>query len=131
MAGINIKKVLTESMVASESLATKQYYGVTVSGNRTVDLQDAVTDIPLGILQNDPASGEEAEVLVIGRTPIVAGETITAGQLIRIGADGAAYVFEVDTDTTAYCLGQCTQGGDAGEMIEAIVNGTTPFRGEE
>lgn len=131
MAGINVKKVYTESFVASEDLSSYQYYGVTLSGDRTVDLHDADTDIPSGILLNAPESGEEAEVLVIGRTPIVAGETIAAHQLVRIDSNGKAMVFEVDTDVTCYCIGQCTQGADAGEKVEVMVCAITPFRGEE
>lgn len=127
----NIKLIYTETFEADEDLDDEQYHGVTMSDDRKVDLQDADTDIPCGILQNDPTDGQEAEVLVIGRTPIVAGETIAAGNQIRIDSNGHAMVFEVDTDTTAYCCGFCTIGADSGEKIEAIVNCITPFRGEE
>ncbi len=127
----NIKLTHTETFEASESLATNQYHGVTMSANRKVDLQDADTDVPAGILQNAPGSGEEGLVLVIGRTPIVAGESITAGQQIRIDSSGHAMLFEIDTDVTTYCCGFCTIGAAATEMIEAIVNCVTPFKGEE
>lgn len=127
----NVKRVLTETFVADEDLSSYQYYGVTMSDDRKVDLQDAATDIPAGILLNDPGDEEEAEVLVMGRCPIVAGESITAGQQIRIGADGKAYAFEVDTDTTAYCCGYCTIGAGEDEKIEAVINCATCYRGEE
>lgn len=127
----NVKLIHTESFVADEDLSENQYHGVTMSDDRKVDLQDADTDVPAGILQNDPENEEEALVLVIGRTPIVAGETIAAGNQIRIDSSGHAMVFGIDTDTTSYCCGFCTIGADVGEMIEAIVNCATPFKGEE
>ena len=132
MVGVNAKSIHTESWEASESLTGNQYYGVTMSGDRQVDLQDAVTDIPAGILQNKPASGRTAEVMVAGRTPGVAGEAITAGAQVRIGADGKFYVFQVDVDVTTYCCGYCVVGaGDDGQVGEFIVNCATCFRGEE
>jgi hypothetical protein len=127
----NIKKIFTETFEADEDLSDYQYHGVTMSDDRKVDLQDANTDIPCGILQNTPKDTQEAEVLVVGRTPIVAGETIAAGNRIRIDSNGHAMVFEVDTDTTTYCCGFCTVGAEVGEIIEAIVNCINPFKGEE
>lgn len=132
MTGVNAKKIHTESWAASEDLSSNQYYGVTMSGDRAVDLQDADTDIPAGILQNKPTSGQTAEVLVAGRTPGVVGEAITAGQQVRIDSNGKFMVFEVDVDVTAYCCGYCVVGADAdGEYGEFIVNCATCFRGEE
>jgi hypothetical protein len=132
MVGTNIKRIHTESWVAGESLASNQYYGVTMSADRTVDLQDAITDIPAGILLNNPTSGQQAEVLVAGRTPGVAAEAITAGQQVRIDAAGKFAVFQVDVDVTTYCCGYCVVGAGAdGEYGEFIVNCATCFRGEE
>jgi hypothetical protein len=132
MTGVNAKKIHTESWATTEDLSSNQYYGVTMSGDRTVDLQDALTDIPAGILQNKPTSGQVADVLVAGRTPGVAAEAITAGQQVRIDAAGKFAIFAVDTDTTAYCCGYCVVGAGAdGEIGEFIVNCATCFRGEE
>jgi len=127
----NIKLIFTETFVADEALTSNQYHGVTMSADRKVDLQDADTDVPAGILQNAPGDEQEASVLVVGRTPIVAGETITAGQQIRIDGSGHAMLFEIDTDVTCYCCGFCTIGATTNEMIEAIINCITPFKGEE
>lgn len=132
MVGVNVKPIHTESWNASESLASNQYYGVTMSGDRAVDLQDAITDIPAGILQNKPTSGQQAQVMVAGRTPGVVAEAITAGQQVRIDAAGKFAVFAVDTDVTAYCCGYCVVGaGNDGEIGEFVVNCATCFRGEE
>jgi hypothetical protein len=130
MAGINVKKVYTETFKAGATLATNQYHGVKFNANRQVILMAADTDVPAGIVLNDPASGEEAEVLVVGRTPIVAGETITAGQLVRVDASGHAMVFAPLTNITTYCIGQCSSGGAVGEKVEVMVNCAMPVKGD-
>ena len=79
--GYNIKPVLTESFTSTNDLRLYQYYGVKLSADRTVILPTADTDDCIGILQNKPNAGEMAEVMVIGRTPVVSGESIAAGEL--------------------------------------------------
>jgi hypothetical protein len=129
--GANIKSVHTESLKAAADLSAYQYHGVKMSANRTVNVISAITDVPVGVLQNDPnAANKGAEVLVQGRTVIVAGETIAAGNLIRFDANGHAAIWAPGTDTTAYVAGQCIKGGDSGEYIEAIINCANPARGD-
>lgn len=121
MAQANEKSVWTESFEASEDLSDYQYYGVALSGDRQIDLVDAITDKPCGILLDAPESGQEGLVCVMGRSPIKLGETIAAGAQIRIGDDGKAYNWDPGTDTTAYCCGMCTLGGDEDEVGEALI----------
>lgn len=127
---LNEKQIYTETFIAGEDLSDYQYYGVTMSDDREVDLTDADTDVCAGILLNAPESGGEALVGVVGRFPVVAGETITAGQLVRIGSSGTAMIWAPGTDTTAYVIGQALSGGDAGEKIEVMVNACNPARGD-
>ena len=123
--------VLMHSAPAAASLASNQFYAVTLESDGTVARHNSVTDVPFGVLQNTPASGKAAEVMVIGRTKVEFGETVTVGALIRFGANGKAYIFEVDVDITAYCAGTCNEGGDAGEIGMAMVQCCNPFRGEK
>lgn len=129
--GMNEKKILTETYTASEDLSSNQYYGVHLDGDRSVDLQDAATEKPAGILLNKPESGEAAEVLVLGRCPVVVAEAISAGERIRIGADGKAYVWDPGTDTTAYVVGTCVEGAsNDGEYCQALINAISGARGD-
>lgn len=129
--GMNEKLIWTETYTASESLITNQYYGVHLDGDRSVDLQDAVTEKPAGVLLNKPASGQDAEVLLVGRCPLVVGEAIAAGALIRIGADGKGYNWDPGTDTTTYIIGRCSTGADSdGEYCQADINAVNPARGD-
>lgn len=121
MSQANEKTVWTESFVADEDLSDYQYYGVALSDDRKVDLVDADTDKPVGVLLNDPEDEEEALVCVMGRTPVKLGETIAAGAQIRFDSNGKAMNWDPGTDTTAYCCGMCTIGGDENEVGEALI----------
>ena len=123
--------ILTDSVEAGANLSTNQFYVVSLQSDSTVDLFDTDTEYPYGVLQNKPTSGQVAEVMLIGRTKVEFGETVAVGNLIRSdNADGKVYIFAMDTDRTLYCFGICTEGGDAGEIGEAMINCCTPVRGE-
>ena len=49
-------------LTANADLSAKQYYYVKLVGAGLVDVCSAVTDIPIGVLQNNPVSGMPAEV---------------------------------------------------------------------
>jgi len=128
--GMNERPIMTLSMEADEDMSSSQYYGVSVSDEMSVDLVDADTDIPIGIVLNEPESGEMALIGVIGVFPIVAGEAITVGSLVRIGSAGTAMIFEVDVDVTTYCIGRCIRAaGAAAEKALVAVNCCNPWRG--
>ena len=62
---------------ASADLSAKQYYFVKLSSETKVTVCSAVTDKPIGVLQNKPASGEQA--LGSETTVHVCGQAIGAG----------------------------------------------------
>ncbi len=80
--GPNIKPVLTDSYEAGADLSAKQFFGVKFSADRKVILTASVTDVSCGVLLNKPKSAETAEVLIIGKVKMEAGETIVAGNQI-------------------------------------------------
>jgi len=116
------------SLPAGEDLAAKQFYFVKQSG-ATFILPTGASDLPAGVLQNKPASGIPAEVVVIGPTKVVADDAIVAGVLIGTSADGQADTKIPGTDTSEYVAGKAMEAAAAaGDIIEAIVNCATPFR---
>ncbi len=125
----NIKLTHTESFIAGADLSDYQYHGMKMSANRTCTIFAAETDVPVGVLQNTPESGEEAEVLVIGRSPVVLGGTVAAGNPIYFDGSGHAIASVAGTDTTKYVAGICTIGGDATHVGEALINCAAPGRG--
>lgn len=117
-------------LTASEDLSAKQYYFVKVSGNNTVAVCSGATDKPIGVLQNAPTSGQEAEVLCIGVTKVSSDAALTAGNLIGTSGDGQADAKTPGTDTTEYVVGTVIYGsGAANGIATAAINCAAPARG--
>lgn len=112
------------TMTASADLSSKQFHFVKVSGNNTVTVCAAITDTPIGVLQNNPASGEAAVVCVFGITKVVADGTLAAGNLIGTSADGQADAIAAGADTTVTTVGQALNAASAGETVEMFLNPT-------
>ena len=116
-------------LTASADLSAKQYYFVKMSADKTVTVCAAATDIPVGVLQNDPASGEEAVVCSVGTTKVSGDADLDFGQLIGTSADGQADRKIAGTDTTEYIVGQVLEGNTAaGGLITAAINCASPSR---
>lgn len=110
---------------ASSDLSARQYYAVKVSGDRTVTGIAADTDVPFGVLQNAPASGQTAKVMAQGRTKMVASAAITRGAQIGVSADGRAVTRVVGTDITKYVIGVAEDAATAaGDIIAVYLYGS-------
>jgi hypothetical protein len=121
----------SSGLTASADLSTHQFKFVKMSGNRTVTVCAAVTDIPCGVLQNDPASGEAAIVAYAGETKVQADETLAVADLIGTSTDGQAAVVAAGTDLTVYIAGQVIEGvTNAGEYATAVISCAAPARGQ-
>ena len=130
MAQASEKSIWTETFVAENNLSAKQYYGMEISGDRQVDLIDATTDRPCGVLLNEPEAGQEALICIVGRCPVKIGSaTLTAGEPIMFHSDGTVVVFTPGTDITKYCAGTMTIGGTAGAIGEALIQCANPVKG--
>lgn len=88
-----------DSYVAGEDLSTYQYRFVesatalSAQGQRTCTRVNAVTDDPVGIVQNKPKSGEAAQVRCEGKSKVVsngAGTAIVVGDWVGPDATGKA-----------------------------------------
>lgn len=116
-------------LVAGADLSAKQFYFVKLSAAFTVVACSAVTDIPIGVLQNDPTSGQEASVCVFGLTKVNSDAALAVGDVIGTAADGQAAAYAAGTDTTKYLCGQVVQASTAaGGYASAFIN-ITPNRG--
>ena len=115
-------EVIDEIFKAEQSLATKQYYFMEISGNNQVDTCDGATDVAIGVLQNKPGSGQNATVRIHGRSKVNSDEALTAGWFVGPAADGQADRKIVGTDETEYYSGVVVRGtGAAGEIGEILV----------
>ena len=106
---------------------SKQFYFVTVgapgtgSTTPTATLVASATAKPIGVLQNAPKSGFEAEVTVSGVTKVVAGGTIAVGDSIGSNGSGAAVALVQGTDTTKYVVGTALSAGASGDIITVAI----------
>jgi ABC-type taurine transport system substrate-binding protein len=118
------------TFVAGADLSSSQYKFVKFDSSGNVILVAAATDVPIGVLQNNPVSGAEASVLIVGGTKIVASAAATLGTALNIGTTSAGKAVALAvTDTTKYVLGVYLQApGADGDVVAAVVNCANPTR---
>ena len=110
------------TFTAAADLSAKQYHFVSLATATTVNVCSAITNAPIGILQNNPTSGQQAIVQLFGISKVVADGTLAAGNFIGTSADGQADAISPGTDTTVYMTGQCIQAASAGETTTMFLN---------
>jgi hypothetical protein len=116
------------TLVAAADLSAKQYHFVKLNASGEAAAIAAITDIPIGVLQNAPLAGQEAEVLIVGGTKLVAGEAVTLPAFLSVTTAGKADKIAT-SDTTQFVVGQAiTAGGADAEVITAVVNCSNPTR---
>ena len=72
------------TFTAAADLSAKQYHFVVLASATTVNVATAITNAPIGILQNDPESGEQAVVRISGVSKVVAdGHILTPSEYRR------------------------------------------------
>lgn len=117
------------TLVAAADLSALQYTFVKLDSAGKAAAATAATDIPCGVLQNAPTAGQEAEVLIVGGTKIVAGAAIGEGALVGTSSTGKAVALVAGTDTTKYVVGTLlTESGASGDVVTAVVNCANPGR---
>lgn len=90
------------TLEAATDLSALQYTAVTAASGKAT-ASTAATDKAIGILQNKPTAGENAEVMVIGVSKWKAGAALaTQGTLVTSGAGGKALAVAA---ATGYALG--------------------------
>jgi hypothetical protein len=113
---------------ADADLRAHQYKFVKLTSTGVAAIA-AVTDVPYGVLQNKPNTGQECEIVVVGVTKVQADEALVKGNLIATSSDGQAQVVVPGTETTVYIVGQVLKAaGAAGRIATAAVNCVAPSR---
>ena len=103
----------TFTRVAGADLRALQYYYVKLSTTDTVVVCAAATDVPIGILQNAPTSGQEAVIMATGISKVNSNAALSIGNLIGTAADGQADAKTAGTDTTEYVVGVVLEASSA------------------
>jgi len=110
------------TLVAGADLSAAQYKFVKLNSSGQAVICSGATDSPIGVLQNAPTSGQEAEVLIVGGTKVVAGAAITLPNTIGTDANGKAVALTT-TDTTKYIVGSLITASAAdANVVTAVIN---------
>ena len=122
-----VKKTFT----AGGDLSGAQYKFVKIdNADGDVVICSATTDRPIGVLQNDPAEGEAAEVTIVGGTKLVAGGSASAGQPLFTSASATGATAAIGgAASTMYIAGAFIEDAAAGEVVTVVVNCANSARG--
>lgn len=109
---------------ANADLSAKQYLFVKLVTGGKVDVCAAVTDKPIGVLQNKPTLGQAANVRIFGITKVVFAGTSAIGDALGTDAAGkaATYTAPVATNPTKYIVAQGTVAAVANDVAQAFVD---------
>lgn len=105
-------------LAAAADLTAKQFFGVIISAEKTVNLGTTNSACPM-VLQNKPNTGEAAEVCALGVTKAVLGGTVAAGDLVALDSN-AKFVL---ADSGKQAVGRCIVGGAADNIGTIMLGG--------
>ncbi len=122
--------VWDETWEAAENLSTKQFYFVKDNGSGKATSITGITDVPIGVLMNDPdAEGQPAVIRRLGRGPISADTSLNIGDFVGPSSDGQADARVIGTDTTHYVGGRVREAaGATGDIVSCDINCVAPGR---
>lgn len=90
-----------------------QFLLVKISAARTVIPCAANSDLPHGVLQNDPISGAAANVAFSGVSKVVAGASFSAGAMLMSDSAGRA----ITQTSTNPVVGQAIEAASAANQV--------------
>jgi hypothetical protein len=115
--------VLDFSYEAAEDLSDYQFHFVCIDSNGKIALMDAVSDVPIGVLQNAPESGEEAVVRHLGISRVVANGSIDEKAHIKAEFVSVTDCGKAASNTTTYTtsLGRCVAASSAEDDLISVL----------
>jgi hypothetical protein len=105
--------------------AGNQYKVVKLNASGAVINFAADTDIPVGVLQNAPKSGDPARIAYSGVSKVRVGAAVAAGAQLTTNGSGQA----ITAVSTKYIIGSAlTAGAAAGSVISALIGTAVPVK---
>lgn len=129
---IEIPLFLPGVFEAGADLSTHQFKFVKLDSAGRVVVCAAVTDKPVGILQDKPSrAGEAANVMVAGVSKLSADANLAIGDAVGTSADGQGAAYLAGTDTTKYIVGTVLAPDNtaAGGLVSLLFSCLNPARG--
>ena len=98
-------------------------------GTSTSAVSGSTLGLPyLGILQNTPGPGQAADVRIIGTSKVVAGLTVTPGQLLSLSSTAAGVVIPFASGA-GRAIGIAAEGASTGAVFTAHLSPYANFGG--
>lgn len=106
------------TLVAAGDLSAKQFCAVGVNSAGRAAIADA-DDQVIGIVQNNPAAGQAANVAYGGVSKAKLGGTVAAGARVTSNASGEIVAATTGGDSV---IGVALTGGASGEIVSILVH---------
>lgn len=103
----------TRTYGAGGDLSGSRYRFMTFTAERVVNIASGIAvNRAIGVLMNDPTSGQAARIAIGGQAKVYAGGTVTAGLLQTHGTSGAI----LDATSGQLIVGRAITAGAAGDL---------------
>jgi hypothetical protein len=110
--------ILCKTFEANGDLSDYQYRWVKLESAGTVAICGN-GEVPVGILQNDPDDGEQANVMLMGISNLVAHASISVNETIGSQANGRGVA--VSADTNSYNAVALEEAADQDDEIKVLL----------
>jgi len=108
---------IVKSWVASEDLSSSKFYLAVLASNTTCSLAGA-NERAIGVIQNNPESGEQCSIMLLGISFVIAGEAIDIGTMLTAKSDGKAEEADAAGEwVIGYALESAAADGDQIMML--------------
>lgn len=117
MASDHVTFTLGNLTVGSDTTTSRYLLVKVASTAGQVKVSDAVTDKCLGVLYNEPKSGQAAEIAAGGVVKIKAGGSVTFGAYVGPHTNGTIVAKTTDGNKA---VGLALQAADSGDIIDVL-----------
>jgi hypothetical protein len=110
-------------LVASTTFASKQFYAAKFAStaNQVIPVT-GITDACIGVVQNDPAVGEAAEVAALGVAKAAVEASVSAGNHLGLSTTGRLRATSAD-NTAEIAIALEGASTSAGDIIKVLLKG--------
>ena len=114
---------LTGLVASADYSTTGQFYAVKLaSTDGQITVCSSTLDVAIGILQNDPASGQEADVLVFGESMAYVGPSdVAIGDVLTSNTTGQ--LEDTTTDNHVVIARALEASSASGDLVQVLVLG--------
>jgi len=107
--------------LAGADLSAKQFYFVRLSATGTIELCDTEGELPCGILQNKPTSGQPAQVAYAGVSKLELGGTVDSNDEVMTDANGKGKAAAGAATPGNFIVGSMLAGGGVSGDIQSVL----------